>query len=321
MVALTNLLLACFASTNAFMASAGRLRPPVVFQAACGTALDIATEPQRDTNDASDRLASCGEDLWADDSTSSGLCGDAAEGDVFFHSHAHIMASDRPSVGSHPPSTAAVTALLGDTLLSPSGAAVSTEAALAGKVVGLYFSASWCRPCREFTPKLAAAYRRYAALGKELEIVFLSADKSEEAFDAYFGDAMPWLALPYSERERKEALSERFRQAVIPTLVVLDEAGNTLALDEDLEEVAKDYCELMLADHPQTDRLRLEPALAAMGCGAAEINKIVARLAFEGDISLGSWPLVEADRIAQDLAKKGLVVRRKLCGDAGESFC
>jgi len=31
---------------------------------------------------------------------------------------------------------------------------VTAEAALGGKVVGLYFSAHWCPPCRQFTPVL-----------------------------------------------------------------------------------------------------------------------------------------------------------------------
>ena len=37
-------------------------------------------------------------------------------------------------------------------------------AELAGtKVVGLYFSAHWCPPCRGFTPKLAEAYKAITA--------------------------------------------------------------------------------------------------------------------------------------------------------------
>ena len=38
-------------------------------------------------------------------------------------------------------------------LLNSKGKEVSKEV-LAGKTIGLYFSAHWCPPCRGFTPKL-----------------------------------------------------------------------------------------------------------------------------------------------------------------------
>ena len=73
-----------------------------------------------------------------------------------------------------------------------------------GKVFGLYFSAHWCPPCRGFTPKLAEWYRelKKGPLGEKFDIVFVSSDRDEGAFDEYF-DEMPWLALPYGEREKK----------------------------------------------------------------------------------------------------------------------
>lgn len=81
------------------------------------------------------------------------------------------------------------------------GAAGVAECATAEKladadVVGVYFSAHWCPPCRQFTPMLAQLYTMLRAAGKKFEVVFVSADKSESDFDAYFGE-MPWLALPY----------------------------------------------------------------------------------------------------------------------------
>ena len=73
-----------------------------------------------------------------------------------------------------------------------------------GKVLGLYFSAHWCPPCRSFTPKLAEWYSRLTTgpLKDKFEIVFVSSDKDEDSFDSYF-DEMPWLALPFHEREHK----------------------------------------------------------------------------------------------------------------------
>ena len=73
-----------------------------------------------------------------------------------------------------------------------------------GKVLGLYFSAHWCPPCRGFTPKLADWYKKLTggALKDKLEIVFVSSDRDEASFDLYYKD-MPWLSLPFDERDAK----------------------------------------------------------------------------------------------------------------------
>lgn len=80
--------------------------------------------------------------------------------------------------------------------------------ALADKqVVGLYFSAHWCPPCRGFTPKLAEVYTAIKGTGKSLEIVFVSSDRDDVAFDSYHKE-MPW-----------QTLSKRFKVSGIPSLV------------------------------------------------------------------------------------------------------
>ena len=42
-------------------------------------------------------------------------------------------------------------------------------------------------------------------MGDLLEIIFVSSDRDEEGFDEYFGE-MPWLALPFDNREKKVIL-------------------------------------------------------------------------------------------------------------------
>lgn len=95
------------------------------------------------------------------------------------------------------------------------------ESGAKDKVLGLYFSAHWCGPCRSFTPDLVKYYKKMKELGKNFEIIFCSSDRDEKAFEDYFKD-MPWLALPYAERSLKEELSNRFGVQGIPTFVILD---------------------------------------------------------------------------------------------------
>lgn len=91
--------------------------------------------------------------------------------------------------------------LLGDNLMGKSGEVKTENIGGEGKTVGLYFSAHWCPPCRGFTPKLAEFYKKYHK-DKNFEIVFVSSDKDENQFKGYY-DEMPWLALPYKDREKK----------------------------------------------------------------------------------------------------------------------
>jgi len=128
------------------------------------------------------------------------------------------------------PSSSPFETLFGPTLQTKDSSETPTSTCLTGKVVGIYFSAHWCPPCRSFTPQLAKTYQAIKKAGKAFEIVFVSSDRDQSSFDEYFGE-MPWTALPFSNRDAKAALSKKFRVSGIPTLVLLDENGNTLTTD------------------------------------------------------------------------------------------
>ncbi|KAI9125221.1 hypothetical protein K1719_003837 [Acacia pycnantha] len=108
---------------------------------------------------------------------------------------------------------------------------------LKGKKVGLYFSASWCGPCRRFTPTLVEVYNEVSAKG-DFEIIFVSADEDEDAFKGYFSK-MPWLAVPFSDSETRDRLDELFEVQGIPHLVILDENGKVAV--EEVTEILLEY--------------------------------------------------------------------------------
>jgi len=95
---------------------------------------------------------------------------------------------------------------------------IATFSSKAG--VMLYFSAHWCPPCRGFTPLLAKYYETHKEKFN-FEIVFISSDKDANAFNEYWGE-MPWLALPFEDRAKKEELAKKYKVSGIPSLIVLN---------------------------------------------------------------------------------------------------
>jgi len=122
----------------------------------------------------------------------------------------------------HPPSKAdkakMVLDALGSELVGKTG----------GKPIGLYFSAHWCPPCRGFTPKLAEYYKD--GLKDKMEIIFVSSDRDQGSFDEYYKE-MPWLALPFENRQGKNVLSEVCGVEGIPSFVVVGQDGAIITTD------------------------------------------------------------------------------------------
>lgn len=99
-----------------------------------------------------------------------------------------------------------------------------TVDALAGKTVGLYFTASWCGPCHRFTPRLVQFYERCrrARSAGDFEVVLVSWDDNEadqRKYASSFG--MPWLAVPHQSRALSDELTLRYGVTHIPSLVIL----------------------------------------------------------------------------------------------------
>ena len=61
-------------------------------------------------------------------------------------------------------------------------------------------------------------------------MVLVSSDQNEAEHRAYLGN-QPWLAVPFLDRARKEALSKRYKVAAIPTLVAVGSDGALINAD------------------------------------------------------------------------------------------
>lgn len=93
--------------------------------------------------------------------------------------------------------------------------------------IAIYYSASWCPPCRKFTPLLVDFYNEKRAKHDNFELVYVSSDSSEEAQEKYMlDDKMPWPAVKFSKA--KDNIARQYAGSGIPCLVLLDRQGNIL---------------------------------------------------------------------------------------------
>eukprot|EP00042_Codosiga_hollandica_P052464 m.666607 g.666607 ORF g.666607 m.666607 type:complete len:326 (+) comp58502_c0_seq4:629-1606(+) len=117
---------------------------------------------------------------------------------------------------------------------------VMSASDLSGKVLALFFTAHWSAPARAFTKELLAVYKRLREAKQPFEVIFVSSDKTVEAFDENYA-SMPWLAIPFSNEACRTGLMQHFEVKGIPTVVILDSNHNLItkegraAITADLE--------------------------------------------------------------------------------------
>ncbi|XP_072019464.1 nucleoredoxin-like protein 2 [Amphiura filiformis] len=114
-------------------------------------------------------------------------------------------------------------------LIDRDGRHVKADVVLKDTVIGVYFSAGWCPPCRDFTPLLTEVYDELKSRAAPFEVVFISCDKSEGAMQQYMKDIHgDWYALPFGDAHIGE-LKESYNIVAIPKLIILSPSGETLS--------------------------------------------------------------------------------------------
>lgn len=110
------------------------------------------------------------------------------------------------------------------------------------KFVGLYFSNHGCgEECHEFVKTLSEVYRRIKSRNPgKFEIIYVSEDKDEEQFRENYKN-MPWLALPFEDRDVKDRLRQIFHFVkTLPALVILDRDHKTVVNQNAMQNVIDD---------------------------------------------------------------------------------
>lgn len=124
--------------------------------------------------------------------------------------------------------------LFGSRLVNKSGT-VPASTLNGVEFILIYFSASWCPPCRAFTPTLIDFYDAVNSNRKVLEIVLISRDTEERKYTDYYR-SMPWLSLPYSAKAKSDALVEAYQVDSIPKLILINSDGSP-AIDDCIDSI------------------------------------------------------------------------------------
>ncbi|QIF02566.1 thioredoxin-like domain-containing protein [Roseimicrobium sp. ORNL1] len=141
------------------------------------------------------------------------------------------------------------------------------------RYIAIYFSASWCPPCRAFTPSLVSWYNRNKAANPHFELIFVSSDETAADMANYMkAYNMEWPALAFNRRNVGALV--RYKGSAIPCLVLIDESGTVLSHSfvggtyVGPQKVLRDIARI-LEENPATAPKRATAASPAMARSAA----------------------------------------------------
>ncbi len=110
-----------------------------------------------------------------------------------------------------------------------------------GKVVLVDFWATWCGPCRREMPHVKELYKKHKEAG--FEVVGVSLDKDLEALAKYIDEnEIPWENLA---GDGTKQLAEKYGVRGIPTMMLVDQKGNIVAVTHKVGDLTADLEKLL----------------------------------------------------------------------------
>lgn len=112
------------------------------------------------------------------------------------------------------------------------------------KYILLEFWASWCPPCRQFSPELVSIYKEFQPKG--FEILSISLDKDESKWkQAITQDNLYWSNHLCEFKGWESEWAMQFHIEEIPNSVLFDDKGNVIASHLSGEELRQKLSELL----------------------------------------------------------------------------
>lgn len=114
-------------------------------------------------------------------------------------------------------------------LVDPTGKRVADGNLEDQKLFALYYGASWCGPCRQFSPSLVKYINSIAVANPKLTVVLMSNDEKDADMLKYMQEEkMPWVAMPMKAMQESPIVYGYLRGS-IPQLTIVDRYGKVLA--------------------------------------------------------------------------------------------
>jgi nucleoredoxin len=124
---------------------------------------------------------------------------------------------------------ARIAAALKGRLVDATGKPVKDDDLDGQQLFALYYGASWCGPCRAFSPGFVKYINTVAAANPKLTVVLCSNDEKDADMLKYMSEEkMPWAAVPMKSMKQSPVLWTYLRGS-IPQLTIVDRHGKVIA--------------------------------------------------------------------------------------------